>query len=358
MTLLWLNLALVFICAFFARYFSVPVYAGAETPQVKPAKVLVFGALLSLVAVSGLRQNIGDTYVYRRIFAENEFTWEFIKSQDDIGFGILQMLLKTYISTDPQVLIFTAALITNVLIVMVLYKYSRMIELSLFVFITGGWFLVSMNGIRQCLAAAVAFAALKFLIEGKWKSYFLVIILASFFHQSALILLPIYFLARTKAWSKATIALILLSVVTVAAYGQVSQLLFSAIGNTQYGGYEDFAEGGASKLRAAVTAAPLLLAFIGRKRLKEIFPQSDYIINMALLGFVFMVIATQNWIFARISLYFSLYQLILISWLVVLFRKKDQKLIYLAIIVCYLFYYYYENVVTLNILYENHYFAF
>lgn len=44
------------------------------------------------------------------------------------------------ISDDPQVLIFTTALITNTLIVIVLYKYSRMLELSLYVYITGGLF--------------------------------------------------------------------------------------------------------------------------------------------------------------------------------------------------------------------------
>ena len=79
-----------------------------------------------------------------------------IKEQDDIGFGILQMVLQS-ISKDPQLLIFTTALITNTLIVIVLYNYSRFVELSLFVYITGGLFIVSMNGIRQVLAAAIAF---------------------------------------------------------------------------------------------------------------------------------------------------------------------------------------------------------
>ena len=44
-------------------------------------------------------------------------------------------------------MIFTTALITNVLIIIVLYKYSRLFELSTFVYITGGLHLVSMNGI-------------------------------------------------------------------------------------------------------------------------------------------------------------------------------------------------------------------
>ena len=59
---------------------------------------------------------------------------------------------------------------------------------------------------------------------------------------------------------------------------------------------------------------------------------------MSLLGLVFMIISTQNWIFARFSIYFGLYQLILISWIIKLFTEKDQKLIYYAILVFYFIY--------------------
>src|SRR5699024_3861722 len=164
-------------------------------------KVLVTIATLSLIITSGLRRNIGDTFNYRNIYTDNDFTWEYILSEKDYGFGILQMLLKNYISEDPQIMIFVSALITNIIIVIVFYNYSRFIEISLYVYITGVLFLVSMNGIRQVLAAAISFAAIRFLIKGNFLRYLLVILLASTFHQSALLLLPIYFLVRYKAWS-------------------------------------------------------------------------------------------------------------------------------------------------------------
>ncbi|KIL49350.1 EpsG family protein [Jeotgalibacillus soli] len=357
MAILWMNLALVFIFSFFARYAStsaVTTVGAAPYTTIKPNRLLMLGAMAVLVLVSGLRSNIGDTFNYRNIYVDNEFTWEYVLGEKDIGFGILQMLLKQ-LSADPQIMIFTSALITNVLIVFVLYKYSRMFELSLFVYITGGLFLVSMNGIRQTLAAAIAFTALKYLIDGSWKKYMLAVIFASLFHQSALVLIPIYFIVRFKAWSKATVALVLLSIVIVIGFEQFSSVLFSAIEDTQYGAYKEFDEGGASTIRVAVTAVPLLIAYLGREKLKRIFPLSDIIVNLALLNLVFMIVSTQSWIFARFSIYFGLYQLILISWVVKLFREKDQKFVYFGIIVCYLFYYYYESVVSLGILYKSNY---
>ncbi|WP_430786434.1 EpsG family protein [Virgibacillus flavescens] len=356
MILLWINLAIVFISAFFARYFAASVEASTYSPvPLKPNKLLIICAFGSILAVSGLRSNIGDTFFYKYSYELNDFTWELVMSQKDQGFGTLQMLLKNYISTDPQILIFTTALITNGIIFVVLYKYSRMIELSLYVYITGGLFLVSMNGIRQVLAAAIAFAATKYLIDGSWVKYFLVILAASLFHQSALILLPLYFIVRFKAWSKPTLALLIFAVLIVIGFEKFSSLLFSAIEDTQYGHYQNFAEGGANSLRVAVDLVPLLIAYLGREKLRRIFPNSDYIVNMAVLGFVFMMISTQNWIFARFSIYFNLYQLILISWIVKVFRQKDEKLIYYGILTCYFVYFYYENVLNLNILYESDY---
>ena len=278
-----------FILSFFARYFSAPVLATGSSVPIKPNKILVFGALSSLVFISGLRNNIGDTFFYKHIYVINDFTWEFIISQKDIGFGILQMILKK-VSDDPQIMIFTTALITNVLIISVLYKYSRMFELSIYVYITGGLFLVSMNGIRQVLAAAIIFTATKYLIEGNWIKYFLIVLLASTFHQSALILIPFYFFVRYKAWSKATLLLLVFSVVIVVGYAQFSSLLFSAIGDTQYGEYSNFKEGGANIIRVAVDAVPLLIAYLGERNL-------DRYSLVVIISLIWLLLVLCLWLF-------------------------------------------------------------
>src|SRR5690625_3166983 len=353
MTILWINLVIVFTFSLFARYLSSYSPMSLAPNKIKPNKVLVFVAMSSLIATSGLRSNIGDTFFYKKIYVENDFTWEFIFSQKDIGFGVLQMILKNYISDDPQIMIFVTALITNILIVSVLYNYSRMIEISLYVYITGGLFLVSMNGIRQVLAAAIAFTTIRYLINGHWIKYTLIILLASLFHQSALILIPIYFLVRFRAWSRMTVVLIVFSVLAVFGFDQFTAILFTTLEDTQYGAYQNFNEGGSNVIRSLVALSPLVIAYFGREKLKDIFPESDYIINMTLLGIVFMFISTKSWIFARVSIYFELYQLILISWIIKLFPEKDGRFLYYGILICYFIYYYYETVINLNIVYRS-----
>ncbi|MCM3650428.1 EpsG family protein [Metabacillus litoralis] len=355
MMILYLTLLLVFIFSFASRYFI-----SAQTGLIinsRPVLLPLIIAICLLFVVSGLRNNIGDTYFYMKSYAEIDFTWEHVLSNKDPGFGILQMFLQT-ISEDPQILIFVTALITNLLIGITLYKYSRMIELSFYVYITAGMFIVSMNGVRQFLAASIIFIATKYIVNGDFKKYALLVILASTIHQSALILIPIYFIVRREAWTKITFLLFALAVVIVIGFNQFSELLFASLEDTQYSNYSTFDEGGASSIRVLVESVPVIIAFLGREKLRKLWPKSDIIVNLAVINLIFMIIATQNWIFARFNIYFSLYNLILISWIIYLFKENSRKFVYYGLLVCYLLYFYYEQVISLNMYYRSDYINF
>ncbi|KKI91443.1 capsular biosynthesis protein [Bacillus sp. SA1-12] len=356
MTVLWAMLLIVFIFAYLSRYIAVnsAVYDGV---LVRPNKIMIGLALACLVLVSGLRNNIGDTFFYIHVYETQEFTWQYILEKKDPGFNVLQMLLKN-ISNDPQLLLIVTALITNFLIIITLYKYSRMIEIGIYVFITSGMFIVSMNGIRQFFAASLIFWATKYLLNGDFKKYFFIILFASTFHGSALILLPVYFIVRREAWTHVTFLLLTFTIILVMGFNEFSNLLFSAIEDTQYGHYSDFAEGGANKIRVLVDSVPIIIAYLGRHKLRKMWPKSDIIVNMSLIGLLFMIIATQNWIFARFNIYFSLYNLILISWIIYLFKENNRKFIYYGLLICYLLYFYYEQVISLSLIYKSDYISF
>lgn len=195
MTIIWLTLLMVFIFSYTARYFAVSL---PHSPiPIRPNRLLVAAVCFVIVMVAGLRKNIGDTFFYMHAYALKNFTWTTIATEKDVGFNLFQMLLKQ-ISEDPQILIFVTALITNVLIVVMMHRYARLFELAMYVYITSGAFIVSMNGIRQYMAAALLFAATAYLLNGSWKKYMVVVALASVFHMSALILIPLYFIVRRK----------------------------------------------------------------------------------------------------------------------------------------------------------------
>ncbi|MGV3488741.1 MAG: EpsG family protein [Tuberibacillus sp.] len=352
MEILWVNFLVVYVTSWLARYFARPVNHLA--PYIKPNKFLIFMVMATLVIVSGLRKNIGDTYFYKYTYTITQFDLANIDFKGEFGFYFLQYLLHK-ITDDPQILVFTTALVTDVLIVLVLYKYSRMIEISLFVFIASGLFTVTMNGIRQSLAAAIIFAATKYLLDGHWKKFMVVVLLASTIHHSAIVFIPIYFLVRRKAWTKMTFLMLIMAVIITLEFNTFSSIIFGALDSTKYGEYSASTEGGANIIRAFVTAVPLLIAYLGREKLRELWPKSDMIVNLSLLSLIFMIVATRNWIFARLDIYFDLYQLILISWILLLFRKQERPFIYYGLLICYLIYFFYDQVITLNLVYHSDY---
>lgn len=352
MAILWMLMFCTFVLTFMARYHAVPT--GMAPARVNPNKLYVLLAMAAFIIVSGLRRNIGDTFFYRFAYDTNDFHWAEVLGKPDMGFYAIQVILKS-LSANSQGLVFFMAFFTNILIISVLYKYSRMLEVSLYVYIASGAFIVSMNGMRQYLAAAIAFSAIRFLIRGEWRKYMPIVLFASLFHQSALVLIPLYFVVRGRAWTKKTAIFLLAAIAIVAAFNQFSELLFSSIQGTQYGHYQDFQEGGANIIRVFVYGAPLAIAFLGRERLRELFPQSDVIVNMSLMGLILMIIATQNWIFARMAIYFDLYQLILAGWIIKLFVRKHQAIAYIGILGFYLMYFFFENVVILNLEYGSDY---
>jgi transmembrane protein EpsG len=350
MLVFWVNLAVVWFCSALAR-------------QTKPASLIprpipgfyrlpLLFAAMSLVLVSGLRSNIGDTYYYMHSYARTTYTWDIIAAQKDIGFNLFQMGLQ-FVSKDPQFMIFVVALLTNAMIVAVLHRYSKLFELSMFVYVASGMYLTSMNGIRQYLAAAILFAGTKYILDGSWKKYALVVATASLFHATAVVMLPLFFLARRKAWSWTTAAMLAASLLLVVGFNPFLTLLFAALEGSQYEDYKEMASEGANVLRVLVHGAPLAIAFLGRKRLRAICPHYDVMANLTLVGFVFMIVSTQNWIFARFSIYFGLYSLILTSWLANAFAERQRKLVYFAILVFYGAFFYFEHSIALRIVYRS-----
>jgi transmembrane protein EpsG len=349
MTIMWINLSLVYIFSLLSRYFSQPLNYGIN---IKPNKLLVFLVIVTLALVSGLRNNIGDTFAYMHSYRINNYTLGEIDYSGDFGFNILQLLLQK-ISKDPQILLLVTACITNFLIIMVLYKYSRIFEIGVYVYITSGMFTTSMNGIRQYLAAAIAFTATKYILSGSFKKYAIIVLFASTIHQSALVLLPIYFIVRREAWSKVTYLLLTFSIFIVLGFNQFSEILFLTINDTKYGHYSNFSEGGVNILRIVVNAVPVIIAYMGRHKLKQLWPHSDYIVNLSIISMVFIIIASQNWIFARFNIYFGLYNLILMSWIAVLFKHSNQRFVYYLIIILYFIFYYYEHVIGYGLIYKS-----
>ena len=310
--------------------------------------IFICVASIILIIPSAFRNNIGDTYVYISSFKKmgTMNLIEVVKEFGDVGYYIFTYLLYK-ISSNPQIMIFATATITQICYIKFFYKYRSLLELQIFMYITAGAFFVSMNGIRQSLAAAIIVLATKYIINKDFKKFLLVIILASSIHQSALIMIPIYFIVLQKPGSKRIFIMIGLSLIGVVLFNQLMPYLFKILQGSNYEHYERvFKEGteqGANILRVIIAFVPIMLAYIKKDEIKEL-KGANIFVNMSVINFIFMIFSLRTWIFARFTIYFNLYNFILLPYLIYKWKnKKEKRLLYFLFIICYLFFFLVEQ---------------
>ena len=313
----------------------------------------IFMVIAILVFFSGTRTGVGDTGMYKHSYTILVANPTLSNSSGDFGFTLFNIIL-TMFSRDPQTIVFVTALITNVANIYIFRKYKSAMELQVFMYIAAGYFTVTMNGMRQCLAASLLFLCTPLILKGKLKKFTVCVLLISTIHQSALIMLPIYFLVKMKPWTKKFYLIIMVACVGILLYDVISPYLFKALENTNYGYYSGFEEGGSSLLRTIVNLVPIGLAYIKRDELKKKWPESDIFVNLALINSIFVAFGMTNWIFNRFTIYFQLYNFILLPYIIKnCLYGKERRFVYCGFVGCYAFFFYWEQNISLALKYSS-----
>ena len=169
-------------------------------------------------------------------------------------------------------------------------------------------------------------------------------------HNSAFVMIPIYFIVNEKAWDKKVNILYGMMLLGLFFYDPLMKLLEG----TRYGGYSDFNEGGASPIRIVVFLVPVILAYLKRDLISEKWKDGDIFVNMTIVCGIIMLFSAFNWIFARFTVYFQPYNFIVFSYILKnCFVGKEKRLIYFGLIVCYSMFFYYEQAIALGINYRS-----
>lgn len=155
-------------------------------------------AILVASLVSGLRYGVGtDFFSYEqwfRHFLTYPINWN---NYQDISFTILIKSLQLF-TDNPQLLFLVSAFMTNLLVMLFIKKNTDLYDLGFFLFITLYFYYSSLNIMRQWIAISIFLYSLKYAFDKKIIKYFLLVLLASTFHASALLMLPIYYIFRLK----------------------------------------------------------------------------------------------------------------------------------------------------------------
>lgn len=162
----------------------------------KYKQFFLFLSFFSLFVISSIRYNYGNDY-------ESYYTWynwihiggaSPFKSQ--VGFTWLNMIMPSFYL---MVLVISFLFLCSVYLLIKDNVEEQCYGLAVLIFVINPYlFLINLSAMRQSIAIALFIAAAYFAGKRKLVPYLLLILLASIFHTSALVLLPFYLIINDK----------------------------------------------------------------------------------------------------------------------------------------------------------------
>ena len=327
--------------------------AGEYEVRYKRFTALVIVAVLTYVAANR-HENFIDTRSYIVNYMNSTFSWNRILQMlqgdgKDKVFYITTGLLRKLFGEHYRVYLGTIAGFCLLCVFRTYRKHSCNLFMTTFLFLASGEYVMwTHNGIRQFIAVSMIFAATDLLLKKKYIPYILVVLIASTFHGSALIALPVILIVQGRAWNFKAIFMLLVILALTSSTNLLEQLLVGVMENSQYSNDVDavMSTGGTSTFRVLVFCIPPLMAMLFRRQITQLnVPIINLAVNMSVVSMGVYIISmfTSGIYIARLPIYFSLFNYMLLPWMIErFFEKNSAKLVYLAVIACYMGYYYYQ----------------
>ncbi len=271
-------------------------------------KSLFILTFLILGVFAALRYNYGNDYdsymfCYEQIRAgiNNPF-------KNEIGYTALNKIMPSF---------YVLVAVTAIFFILVIYKFIeknlngvyRGFAVLIFA-INPYLFLMNLSSMRQCIALSIFIISLNCIQERKLIRYLLLIALATIFHTSAILLVPIYFIANNKKINIAqTVALIIVVAVVLLESAIVDSLVkvgLDFFDNANY--WYHFTEGTTNSLRATfLTGLYFVYVVINLKNL-----EGHKLIcgKLYLIGLVLGMLAVHYSMFTRIQMYFDVFSVV------------------------------------------------
>ncbi|MEB7715533.1 EpsG family protein [Staphylococcus equorum] len=311
--------------------------------------LLIAGIMLTLI-VSMRNLNFGsDTLVYIQKFKEYSLIdysifIDYLNSvnEKDKTFYILIRTLNNF-GIEGHLLIAILATIFLIAIFWLIYKYSHNNLLSIILFISLGYLFFSLTGLRQTLALSLIIFSYKYIRERKLIKFVLLVLFASLFHSTAIIFLIAYPFAYVKLGMKHILILSAAIITNSLFYSQVNGVLEKFIVNDQYEYYLNNMET-LNYSGFFIQLIIFIFCVVLKKNLLPQNPKDISLYNLIFIGLLIQLFSTNIAVAFRISLYFSIFSIILIPNIINSIKNINIKiLLYIIIIPILLLYLYLNN---------------
>ncbi|WCG37218.1 EpsG family protein [Aerococcus urinaeequi] len=312
--------------------------------------------LLILGLISGLRWGVfGDYFNYANnyIIYKNSF-WESLITFNEPGIRFIAYISQ-YIYDDYATMFLICSLLTISLFIIPLYKHSDYFFISILLYIFIGAWHGSFNGVRQYIASAIIFFGHRLIYEKKFWKYLIVVIVASLFHSSAMIMILLYFVPKSKLNFIQIIIFLLLIIITLSSYNYIFE--FIEIFFNRYRSYNftitEYVTNDVSIARIAVMLTPVLV-YLGITPKKFLdtrnHNENPFYINLLFVNAAVYLMTANSSYLARFGIYTTIFLTIGIPKLFLQIKRKYRYLYYYFTIILFFFYWIYDILGTPDLL--------
>lgn len=249
---------------------------------------------------------------------------------DEWGYQFFIRVLRNIGVYNQGYLIVTSAIMV-ISFLLLYYKYSNNIFLSLFLHMTIGIFTLSMSGIRQTIAICFLMLAYHLALKNKLVLFITAVFFAYSFHNSAIVFLPVYFLRNIKITRKKGIAI--LSTAPLLFYFRQSLTpLINYIAPVRY--IQRYELISTNTINPLLIVIALLIALSYIMLIKDIHIVNEneerifsFLFILVYLNLFFSVLGASSIMLGRLSYYFLPFVTILIPNIITKIKNKNLKLI-------------------------------
>lgn len=300
--------------------------------------IIVFGMLTIVAAIRSYKVGIDteqfvNAFQYiNRIPFKNAFNVRY-----EAGFVIFCRILGIF-SQNIQMFIVATSIIIMPLIGRFIYRNSNDVMMSSVLFITLNQYAMYMNASRQAIAIAIILFGYEFLKDNKYVKYIICILLASLFHQTAIVMLVLIPLRKLEYSNKMYFLTIVIGGISLLIADKIFNLGISLF--KTYAGYGQSIFYESSLLAGSINAIIVLLALtLGMFFKKDSDKEYHFLAYVISILFIIDMTVIKINIFVRLATYFSIFNIIWISKVCSVIKDKNQRVLVKYIIyVCFILY--------------------
>ena len=286
--------------------------------KIKKRKFTLYDYLLLgiIVLFSGLRYGIGtDYHLYNGMYDMPESLLIGTK-RTGVGFYYLSVFFKQVLHMDFKAFIFFISFITNTLYYTYIKKYTKTPGRTILIYIAIGLYGFTFNGFRQGLSIILFLFGLSFLQKKKYLPSAIILLCSCLIHSSSL--LGVVFALLFTILPKLRIKLYYVLPLVIGLFIFYDKIFAFVLGlfnsyNMYLHDSNMYAAGIGTIINALIYIVLMVILYSNRNILTEYNKENKLYINFAIIGTVFMVFATKNWLLARIGYQFIIFFPFLIS---------------------------------------------